>query len=218
MALALFDLDNTLLANDSDFLWGCFLVEKGLVDKASYDDANKHFYDEYKQGTLDIFEFLAFSLKPLTQFSITKLAQLHEEFMQEHIITAMTQKGLERIQLHRQQGDFTVIITATNSFVTGPIAKAFKVDDLIATEPEIIDGKYTGQVAGVPCFQDGKITRLNQWLASTSHNLENSTFYSDSHNDIHLLEHVSTPIAVDPDDELKAIALERNWTICSFRS
>jgi len=218
MALTLFDLDNTLLADDSDFLWGCFLVDKGLVDKATYDEANNRFYSEYKQGTLDIFEFLTFTLKPLTQYSMEELAQLHNEFMQKHIISAMTQKGIAKIQQHREQGDVIVIITATNSFVTGPIAKAFKVDDLIATEPEIIDGRYTGQVAGTPCFQDGKITRLKQWLESTSHNLEGSTFYSDSHNDIPLLEQVSTPIAVDPDEELKAIALERNWQICSFRN
>lgn len=217
MALALFDLDNTLLADDSDFLWGCFLVEKGLVDKSTYDDANKRFYAEYKQGTLDIFEFLAFSLKPLTQYPAEKLSVLHDEFMQKHIKPIMTTKGIEQIQYHRDKGDITVIITATNSFVTGPIAKAFQVDDLIATEPEIIDGRYTGNVAGTPCFQAGKITCLNQWLENTSHDLENSTFYSDSHNDISLLECVTTPVAVDPDDELKAIAIEKNWQIRSFR-
>ncbi|VAW52481.1 Phosphoserine phosphatase [hydrothermal vent metagenome] len=217
MALALFDLDNTLLSDDSDFLWGCFLVDNGLVDKKTYDEANQRFYDEYKKGTLDIFEFLAFSLKPLTQFSMEKLAELHNEFMQKHIAAAMTKKGLAKIQQHRNKGDTTLIITATNSFVTGPIAKAFQVDALIATEPEIIDGKYTGKVAGIPCFQEGKITRLNQWLESTSHNLEGSTFYSDSHNDLALLEIVSTPIAVDPDDKLKAIALKKNWEILSFR-
>ncbi len=217
MALALFDLDNTLLADDSDFLWGCFLVDNGLVDKATYDAANQHFYDEYKKGTLDIFEFLAFSLKPLTQFSTEKLTELHQAFMQKHITPAMTDKGKAQIQKHREQGDVTLIITATNSFVTGPIAKAFQVDHLIATEPEIIDGKYTGKVAGTPCFQEGKIVRLKQWLENTSHDLENSTFYSDSHNDLALLEIVTTPIAVDPDDELKATALEKGWEICSFR-
>ena len=217
MALALFDLDNTLLSDDSDFLWGCFLVEKGLVEKSTYDEANQRFYAEYKQGTLDIFEFLAFSLKPLTQFSMQELNVLHNEFMEKHIKSAMTAKGIKQIQHHRDKGDFTLIITATNSFVTGPIAKAFNADELIATEPEIIDGRYTGQVAGTPCFQGGKITRLNQWLESTSHNLDNSTFYSDSHNDISLLEQVTIPVAVDPDDELKAIALKRGWEICSFR-
>lgn len=217
MALALFDLDNTLLADDSDFLWGCFLVENGLVDKAVYDEANQRFYAEYKAGTLDIFKFLAFSLKPLTKFSMSELAELHKKFMQKHIVAAMTEKGLARIQQHRDQGDFTVIITATNSFVTGPIAKAFQVDDLIATEPEIINGKYTGKVSGTPCFQAGKITKLEKWLKNTSHNLENSTFYSDSHNDLALLEIVSTAIAVDPDDKLKATAEEKNWEIISFR-
>jgi HAD superfamily hydrolase (TIGR01490 family) len=217
MALALFDLDNTLLADDSDFLWGCFLVENNLVDKTIYDEANLRFYAEYKEGTLDIFEFLAFSLKPLTQFSMEKLAELHNAFMQKHINPAMTEKGLAKIQQHRDQGDFTLIITATNSFVTGPIARAFKVDDLIATEPEIINGRYTGKVAGTPCFQEGKITRLKQWLENTSHDLEGSTFYSDSHNDLALLDIVTTPVAVDPDDELRATALEKNWKICSFR-
>ncbi len=217
MALALFDLDNTLLADDSDFLWGCFLVDNGLVDKDTYDVANQRFYADYKKGRLDIFEFLAFSLKPLTLFSMEKLAELHNEFMQKHITPAMTQKGIAQIQQHRDKGDITVIITATNSFVTGPIAKAFQVDDLIATEPEIINGRYTGKVAGTPCFQEGKITRLKQWLENTSHDLENSTFYSDSHNDLSLLEIVTTPIAIDPDDELKTIALERNWEIRSFR-
>lgn len=217
MALALFDLDNTLLSDDSDFLWGCFLVEKGLVDKSAYDEANQHFYAEYKKGTLDIFEFLAFSLKPLTQFTMQELSVLHNEFMEKHIKSVMTPKGIAQIQLHRDKGDFIAIITATNSFVTGPIAKAFEVDLLIATEPEIIDGKYTGQVAGTPCFQGGKITRLKQWLESTSHNLDGSTFYSDSHNDISLLEIVTTPIAVDPDDELKTIAQKRGWEIYSFR-
>jgi len=217
MALALFDLDNTLLADDSDFLWGCFLVEKGLVDKSSYDEANQRFYNEYKQGTLDIFEFLAFSLKPLTLYPREKLDELHKEFMQKLIKPVMTNKGIAQIKQHRDKGDITVIITATNRFVTAPIARAFVVDDLIATDPEIIDGKYTGQVAGTPCFQEGKITRLNQWLENTSHDLEDSTFYSDSHNDLALLEQVTTPIAVDPDDELKATAIERNWEICSFR-
>jgi len=217
MSLALFDLDNTLLAADSDFLWGCFLVEKNLVDKATYDAANQRFYDEYKQGTLDILEFLTFSLKPLTKYSREELSQLHKEFMQKHIHSAMTEKGKAQIKRHRDKGDYIVIITATNRFVTEPIAKAFQVDDLIATDPEIINDKYTGKVAGTPCFQEGKITRLNQWLENTHHDLDNSTFYSDSHNDIPLLEIVTTPIAVDPDEQLTSIAQARNWEICSFR-
>lgn len=217
MTLALFDLDNTLLADDSDFLWGCFLVEKGLVDKRHYEQTNQRFYTDYKNGTLDIFEFLAFSLKPLTQFSMAELTALHQEFMQKHITPVMTQKGLAKIQQHREQGDFIVIITATNSFITKPIANAFQVDCLIATEPEIINNQYTGKVAGTPCFQEGKITRLKQWLKNTSHSLEGSTFYSDSHNDLSLLELVDTAVAVDPDSTLKATALKRNWRVLSFR-
>ena len=217
MPLALFDLDNTLLSDDSDFLWGCFLVEKGLVDKKKYDEANQRFYSEYKQGTLDIFEFLAFSLQPLTQFSADQLNTLHKEFMQKHITPAMTEKGKAQIKQHRDNGDTIVIITATNRFVTQPIADAFMVDDLIATDPEIIDGKYTGKVVGTPCFQEGKITRLNEWLEKTSHDLQDSVFYSDSHNDLPLLEKVTTAIVVDPDYQLKTIALEKNWEIRSFR-
>jgi HAD superfamily hydrolase (TIGR01490 family) len=217
MALALFDLDNTLLADDSDYLWGCFLVEKGLVDQSTYETANQRFYAEYKQGTLDIYEFLAFSLKPLTLYPREQLDELHAEFMQKHIRPVMTEKGRKQIRQHHDKGDTTVIITATNRFVTGPIADAFQVDDLIATDPEIIDGRYTGKVAGTPCFQKGKIVRLRQWLENTSHDLENSCFYSDSHNDISLLELVTTPIAIDPDEQLKTIALERNWEIRSFR-
>ena len=217
MSLALFDLDNTLLSADSDYLWGCFLVEKNLVDKATYDAANQRFYEEYKQGTLDIFEFLTFSLNPLTKYSQEQLAELHKEFMQKHITSVMSEKGKAQIKHHRDKGDFIVIITATNRFVTQPIAEAFQVDDLIATDPEIINNQYTGKVAGTPCFHAGKITRLNEWLVNTHHDLENSTFYSDSHNDIPLLEIVTTPIAVDPDEQLKAVAQQRNWEICSFR-
>lgn len=217
MALALFDLDNTLLTDDSDFLWGCFLVEKALVDKTAYDEANRRFYTDYKNGTLDIFAFLAFSLKPLTQYSNEELSAWHKEFMQQYIIPVMTQKGMAQIKKHQDMGDTTVIITATNRFVTGPIAEAFGVDELIATDPEIIDGRYTGKVAGTPCFQEGKVTRLDQWLESTSHDLQDSVFYSDSHNDLPLLEKVTTPIAVDPDKQLKVIAEEKNWEIISFR-
>jgi len=217
MPLALFDLDNTLLSNDSDFLWGSFLVEEGLVDKESYDKANRRFYAEYEQGTLDIFEFLAFSLQPLTQYSMKKLNTLHRQFMQKYIVPTMNEKGKTQIKHHRDKGDTIVIITATNRFVTQPIADAFMVDHLIATDPEIVNGKYTGNVAGTPCFQEGKITRLNEWLEKNTYDLQNSVFYSDSHNDLPLLEKVTTAIAVDPDDQLKATALERNWEIRSFR-
>lgn len=217
MALALFDLDNTLLAGDSDYLWGCFLSDKGLVDKHLYEEANLRFYEQYKQGTLDIHEFLNFALTPLAENDFERLQALHTEFMATSIRNIMTEAGQARIKQHRQQGDTIVIITATNSFVTGPIAEAFGVDYLIATEPEIINGQYTGKVAGTPCFQQGKITKLNEWLEQTGENLDGSYFYSDSHNDLPLLEQVTYPIAVDPDNQLRAIAQERNWKIDTFR-
>ncbi|MDH5388828.1 MAG: HAD-IB family hydrolase [Gammaproteobacteria bacterium] len=218
MALALFDLDNTLLTDDSDYLWGCFLSDKGLVDKELYEQANLRFYQEYKQGTLDIHEFLNFALTPLAENDFDKLQALHTEFMESLIRPVMTRAGQDKIKQHREQGDTIVIITATNSFVTGPIAKAFGVDHLIATEPEIIDGQYTGKVSGTPCFQQGKITKLDEWLEQTGKNLQDSYFYSDSHNDLPLLEQVAHPIAVDPDDQLRAIALERNWEVISLRN
>ncbi|MGB5277667.1 MAG: HAD family hydrolase [Gammaproteobacteria bacterium] len=218
MPLALFDLDNTLLAGDSDYLWGCFLVDKGLVDKQLYEEANQRFYREYTEGTLDIHEFLNFALQPLAKNDAEVLRSFHQAFMEQHIRPIMTHLGQELINKHRQQGDHPVIITATNSFVTGPIARAFGVSDLIATEPEIINGQYTGKVAGTPCFQHGKIERLHAWLEQTKMDFDDSWFYSDSHNDLPLLEAVAHPVAVDPDDPLRAIAAERGWPIRSFRN
>lgn len=217
MALALFDLDNTLLAGDSDYLWGCFLSDKGLVDKDLYEQANLRFYEQYKQGTLDIHEFLNFALTPLAENDFDRLQDFHAEFMTSSIREIMTKTGQTRIKQHREQGDYIVIITATNSFVTGPIAEAFGVDHLIATEPEIVDGQYTGKVAGTPCFQHGKITKLNEWLEQTGKDLDGSYFYSDSHNDLPLLEQVAHPVAVDPDDQLKTIAQDKSWKIETFR-
>jgi len=218
MSLALFDLDNTLLAGDSDYLWGCFLVDKGLVEKQLYEEANERFYREYARGKLDIHEFLNFALQPLANNDPELLKSLHQEFMEKHISPIMTQTGKDLIVKHRSQGDHPVIITATNSFVTAPIARAFGVSDLIATEPEIIDGRYTGKVEGAPCFQQGKIERLHAWLDATQIEFDNSWFYSDSHNDLPLLEQVAHPVAVDPDDQLRAIATDRGWPITSFRS
>ena len=217
MALALFDLDNTLLAGDSDYLWGCFLSDKGLVDKEIYEQANQRFYEQYKQGTLDIHEFLNFALTPLAENDFEQLQSFHAEFMESSIRPIMTATGQARINQHRELGDNIVIITATNSFVTAPIAQAFGVDHLIATEPEIVDGQYTGKVNGTACFQTGKITKLNEWLEISGNNLDGSSFYSDSHNDLPLLEQVTHPVAVDPDPQLKTIAQQRNWKIETFR-
>ncbi len=217
MPLALFDLDNTLLAGDSDYLWGHFLVQKGLVDKQEYEQTNEAFYEDYKKGRLDIYAFLEFSLKPLANNEPALLQLLHEEFMFSLIEPIITQTGRKMIEHHRAAGDQPIIITATNSFVTGPIAKAFGVDDLIATEAEFENGLYTGKISGTPCFQHGKIERLQEWMLTTNTNLENSWFYSDSHNDLSLLEQVTNPVVVDADEQLTVIAKERGWKLTSFR-
>ncbi len=213
MALVLFDLDNTLLAGDSDYLWGEFLGEQGLVDPDYYAAENERFYREYREGKLDIFEFLAFSLKPLSERSMEELQALHRQFMEEKIQPIITRDARMLVDMHRRRGDELLIITATNAFVTAPIAAAFGVRHLLATEPEIIDGRYTGRVAGTPCFREGKVKRLQAWLADNDQNLGNSWFYSDSHNDLPLLEKVTHPIPVDPDEELSRVAEERGWPV-----
>lgn len=217
MALAIFDLDNTLIAGDSDYSWGVFLVEKQLVDAETYRLANERFYEDYKSGTLDIRAYLQFSLAPLTRFTIAQLQDLHAEFMQQHIEPILQKKAEALLQQHRAQGDQLLIITATNGFVTRPIAKRLGVDEILATDPEVIDGRYTGNFVGSPCFQAGKITHLQEWLKSHHHSLEGAYFYSDSINDLPLLELVDTPIAVDPDERLAAIAQSRNWEVISLR-
>jgi HAD superfamily hydrolase (TIGR01490 family) len=215
--LAIFDLDNTLLAGDSDHLWGEFLIEQGLVDGEVYEKENNRFYEEYKAGTLDIFEFLAFSLKPLAEHDIATLNRLHREFLEQKIRPIMLPQAVELIARHKQQTYTPLIITATNRFVTQPIATAFGVEHILATEPEFDGKRYTGQVAGTPCFQHGKVERLERWLQEHGGTLEDSWFYSDSHNDIPLLSRVSHPVAVDPDLTLEQHARERGWDIISLR-
>lgn len=217
MTLAIFDLDNTLLNGDSDYLWGRFLAEKGVVDAESYERENKRFHDEYRQGSLDIFEFLAFSLKPLTEHSREKLDQLHQQFMQESILPIITSASRQLIRKHQQNGDQLMIITATNRFITEPIAKELAIPVLLATDPEINNGTYTGQVAGTPCFREGKVERLQEWLKSSGKNLADSWFYSDSHNDLPLLEMVSNPVAVDPDETLADHASAKGWDMISLK-
>ncbi len=218
MALALFDLDNTLLAGDSDYLWGVFLGERGVVDADYYASENERFYSEYKQGRLDIMEFLAFSLKPLADNPLPELLQLREAFIDEKIRPLITGASRELVDKHRQQGDTLMIITATNAFVTRPIADLFGIGNLIATDPEMLDGRYTGRVSGQPSFQQGKVTRLNDWLDGQSIGLSDSWFYSDSHNDIPLLDLVDNPVAVDPDEKLQGYAAERGWPVISLRN
>lgn len=218
MSLAIFDLDNTLIADDSDYLWGQFLVDQGIVDKAQYEDANARFYEDYRQGTLNIVEFLKFSLQPLANHPVAQLYQWREQFIQEIITPIMLKPAQILIDKHRNQGDTLLVITATNRFVTEPIVKLYGIENLLATTPEFIDGKYTGGFEGVPCFREGKVTLLQEWLKTAQETLQDSWFYSDSHNDLPLLNLVDHPVAVDPDEKLAITAKEANWSIISLRS
>lgn len=217
MNLALFDLDNTLLAGDSDFEWAQFLIDRGVLDREIYEARNQAFYDQYKAGTLDIHEFLDFQLKPLSRYPRKVLDAWHAEYMKERILPMIRDSARALVDKHC--GEVRVIITATNSFVTAPIARAFGIEHLIATEPEIRDGVFTGGVSGTPCFREGKVERLELWLAEHGETLKSvlkSTFYSDSHNDLPLLERVGHPVAVDPDAALRAHAGVRGWPVISL--
>lgn len=216
--LAIFDLDNTLLNGDSDALWGEFIAQHGHVNKEEYQRENQRFYDEYNAGSLDIYEFLRFSLKPLSQLSMDELNTLHKRFMQEIILPIISSQARELVDKHRKNGDILLIITATNHFITAPIAEELGIENLLATDPEVINNQYTGNVSGTPCFQDGKVIRLNEWLQQTDYSLDNSYFYSDSHNDIPLLEQVTTPIAVDPDEKLSTHAKDKGWEILKLHA
>ena len=217
MKLALFDLDNTLLAGDSDFEWAQFLIEQGVLDREVYEARNEEFFAQYKAGTLDIYEFLDFQLKPLSRHPRRVLEAWHREFMTRKILPIVRDSARELVERHR--GDLRAIITATNSFVTGPIATEFGVEHLIATEPEERDGEFTGQVTDIPCFREGKVQRLEAWLESQGRSLdafEQSWFYSDSLNDLPLLSKVTHPVAVDPDDTLRSHAETRGWPVISL--
>ena len=220
MNLALFDLDNTLLAGDSDFQWAQFLIEQRVLDREVYEAQNVEFYEQYKSGTLDIHAFLDFQLKPLSRHPRSQLDAWHSEFMKERILPLITPEARKLIDKHMLARDLCVIITATNRFVTAPIAQELGISNLIATEAEQRDGEYTGRVSGVPCFREGKIARLESWL--DEHNLTwlsflESWFYSDSLNDLPLLNKVTHPVAVDPDATLKAHAEKKGWPIISLR-
>lgn len=217
MRLAIFDLDNTLLAGDSDFLWGQFLVEQGLVDGAYYEAENQRFYGQYSAGTLDIHEFARFSLKPLSERDLPALQRYRERFVQEKIRPIVAPGAAALLLQHRQRGDHLLITTATNGFITQPIAELLGVDTLIATDPEMRDGRYTGQIAGIPNFQIGKVQRLRLWLAEQGGEPEHMSCYSDSHNDLPLLELAHEAVAVDPDPILRAEALRRGWGVISLR-
>ena len=217
MRLVLFDLDNTLLTGDSDFEWAQFLIEQGVLDREVYEARNQAFYDQYKAGTLDIVEFLNFQLKPLSRYPRPLLEAWRREFMARKIMPMIRASARELVARH--SGDLRVVITATNSFVTAPIACEFGIENLIATEPEQRAGEFTGNVLGIPCFREGKVRRLEDWLAERSSTLasfDESRFYSDSLNDLALLARVTHPIAVDPDATLRAHAEQHRWPIISL--
>lgn len=213
MRLALFDLDNTLLDGDSDYLWGEYLVERGIVDGDWYRRENDRFYEDYKAGTLDIRAFLEFALSPLAAHPRAQLESWRSEFLEEKIMPRIGSDALRLVDRHRNRDELPLIITATNRFVTEPIAQLFGIDHLLATEPEILRGEYTGRVAGTPCFREGKLTRLRAWLEGQPARLEDACFYSDSSNDLPLLEAVAHPVAVNPDPTLAEIARERGWPV-----
>lgn len=217
MALAIFDLDNTLLAGDSDHLWGQFLVAQGLEDGTEFARANDAFYRDYQEGNLDIDAFLRFSLRPLRDHPTELLESLRARFVRECIEPLMLPAARELVDRHRAAGDTLLIITASNTFITAPTAALFGVPHLIATDPEVHEGRFTGAVSGIPSFQAGKVVRLEVWLAAQGESLAGSSFYSDSHNDLPLLERVDRPVAVDPDAVLREAALARGWDILSLR-
>ena len=217
MSLAIFDLDDTLLAGDSDYLWGRFLVTEGIVDGVHYERENERFFRQYKEGALDIREWLRFQLRPLAENDLETLLALRVRFLQEMIEPIVLPAARALIESHRRRDHTLLIITATNAFITRPIAGILGIPNLLASEPEFVEGRYTGDVSGVPSFRDGKVTRLRAWLAEHGRTLEGSWFYSDSHNDLPLLELVENPVAVDPDPILARTAESRAWPVISLR-
>ena len=220
MNLALFDLDNTLLSGDSDFEWAQFLISKGVLDREVHEARNIEFFEQYKAGTLDIHAFLDFQLAPLARHSRAELDAWHREFLATHIRPLISPAARALVQQHAVAGDLLAIVTATNSFVTGPIAREFGIAHLIATIPAQDNGRFTGQPRGTPSFREGKIERVNAWLESIGlwlGSFEQSWFYSDSHNDLPLLEKVTHPVAVDADATLAQVAAERDWLRISLR-
>ena len=220
MRLVLFDLDNTLIAGDSDYEWGQFLIDRGVLDRELYEAQNRAYYDQYVAGTLDIHEYLGFALRPLAEHPPADLARWHADFMRLRIEPMITPAARKLVDGHLEGGDLCAIVTATNSFVTAPIAKSFGVRHLIATEPETQGGRFTGRVRGTPCYREGKVRRVDEWLGALGQRLADfreSVFYSDSHNDLPLLQRVSRPVAVDPDSALAAEAARRGWATMSLR-
>lgn len=220
MDLVLFDLDNTLLAGDSDFEWAQFLITKGVLDREVQEAKNAAFYEQYKAGTLDIFEFLDFQLAPLARHPRAQLDAWHAEFMDTVIRPMISARARALVREHLERGALVAVVTATNSFVTGPIVREFGIAHLVATVPAQLDGAFTGKPRGLPAFKAGKIERVDDWLETLGlyrGSFARSWFYSDSHNDLPLLSRVSDPVAVDPDDTLHAHATTHGWPILSLR-
>ena len=218
MSLAIFDLDNTLIGGDSDYLWGEFLCDEGIIsDRQSFEKKNDYFYQQYELGLLDIYAWAEFSFEILSHYSINELEAFHHKFMAQKIEPIFLEKAQDCINSHKKNGDTVLVITASNTFVTAPIVKRYGINHLIATEPEIVSGRYTGKVSGIPCFKSGKIENLMPWLERNGESLKDSTFYSDSHNDLPLLELVDNPVAVNADKILAKIAQTNGWDILNWR-
>ena len=220
MNLALFDLDNTILAGDSDYNWSRFLIQEGYLDGAIHAEKNEKFYADYKAGTLDIYAFVEFQFKPLARNPRAVLNQLLKKYVEEVIKPMITEKARVLVKRHQEEGDLIIVITATNSFITKPIAELFGIENLIGTDPEEKEGEFTGKVSGLPSFKEGKVTRLEAWLKNKKLSLasfEKSYFYSDSHNDLPLMQKVTHPVAVDSDDVLSEYAQSKGWPQISLR-
>jgi HAD superfamily hydrolase (TIGR01490 family) len=218
MSLAIFDLDNTLIGGDSDYLWGEFLCDEGLIsDRHTFEKMNEYFYNQYELGLLDIYAWAEFSFKILTQYSIKELEVLRHNFMLQKIEPILLDKAQDCINNHKENGDTVLVITASNTFVTSPIVQRYGIENLLATRPEIKSGRYTGKVSGIPCFQSGKIDNLMPWMAKNSETLEGSSFYSDSHNDLPLLELVDHPVAINADKILTSEAKKKGWLNLDWR-
>ncbi len=216
MKLALFDLDQTLLPLDSDQSWGEFTLKLGWVDRQRFKQRNDAFYADYNAGCLDIHAYVRFATEAMRQRGLLQAQEAHQAFMREVIQPAITPQALQLVEQHRAQGETLVMVTATNEFVTGPIAQAFGMDVLLAVQLVRDDqGNFTGDIDGTPSLREGKVTRVNQWLAEQGLSLTevHATFYSDSMNDLPLLEKVDVPVVTNAGPELKQIAQERGWRI-----
>ena len=218
--LSLFDLDNTLIAGDSDYGWAQFLIEAGVLDADLYERRNAGFFADYKAGTLDIHAFLDFQLRPLAEHEPSQLLAWRARFVAEKIVPILLPKARAVVGQRLAAGDLVAVVTATNSFIARPIAELYGISHLVATEPETIGGRFTGRTTGESCFREGKLHRVGDWLAAMDRSLSDfaeSWFYSDSHNDLALLSAVTHPVAIDPDPVLQEHAGARGWPVLTWR-